>query len=553
VPPKAMTAVLPPIFTILRRRSLTESSRTGPMREQPWVKPGSVVSRTRAIAIFSASWAPAGPASVAVIISSAPATYVVARLFMAVSRVLLYAVLAMIPDRLRQVRLTLRVLLVAVSALIGESAGAGSAAAQQPVQTPLLLMISIDGLRPDYVTAADAHGARIPNLRRFLQDGAFAQGVVGVIPTVTYPSHTTLITGVSPATHGIFANTTFDPLRENRQGWYWYSEDIRVATLWDAASRAGLSTASVQWPVSVGARVTWNIPEFWRAGTPDDAKLLRAVSTPGLLAELEPELGPYPRALTVESDEQRARYAARILEKKRPNLMTLHLIALDHVQHVTGPFTADTMAVLERIDTVVGTLRATAEAVAPGGAHVAIVSDHGFGKTTMELNLYAELRRAGLITVSAGKVTDWKAMPWTAGGAVAVVLKDPADAATLATVRALLDRLAADPAHGIDRVLDAAALRARGGFPTAAFVVGLKPDWHAGSSLTGSLVGKAAMAGMHGHLPDLPDLHAAFFVVGPGVPAGRALGVIDMRDIATTLARRLNLSLPAAEGRELWP
>ena len=191
--------------------------------------------------------------------------------------------------------------------------------------------------------------------------------------------------------------------------------------------------------------------------------------------------------------------------------------------------------------------------MAPGGAHVAIVSDHGFGKTAMELNLYAELRRAGLVTVSAGKVTDWKAMPWTAGGAIAVVLKDPGDAATLATVRALLDRLAADPAHGIDRVLDAAALRARGGFPTAAFLVGLKPDWHAGSSLTGPLVGKAAMAGMHGHLPDLPDLHASFFVVGPGVPAGRALGLIDMRDIATTLARRLNLSLPAAEGKELWP
>jgi predicted AlkP superfamily pyrophosphatase or phosphodiesterase len=244
----------------------------------------------------------------------------------------------------------------------------------------------------------------------------------------------------------------------------------------------------------------------------------------------------------------------RILEKKRPNLLTLHLIALDHVQHVTGPFTPETMAALERIDALVGTLRATAETVAPGGAHVAIVSDHGFGKTAMQLNLYPELRRAGLLTVSPqGKVTDWKAMPWTAGGAIAVVLKDPGDAATLAEVRALLDRLAADPAHGIDRVLDAAALRARGGFPTAAFVVGLKPDWHAGSSVSGALVGKPAMAGMHGHLPDLPDMHAAFFVVGPGVPAGRALGLVDMRDIATTLARRLNLALPAAEGKELWP
>jgi predicted AlkP superfamily pyrophosphatase or phosphodiesterase len=76
---------------------------------------------------------------------------------------------AMIPDRLRQVRLALRVLLVAAVVVLP-----GAAGAQQPVQTPLLLMISIDGLRPDYVTAADAHGAKIPNLRRFLKEGAFA-------------------------------------------------------------------------------------------------------------------------------------------------------------------------------------------------------------------------------------------------------------------------------------------------------------------------------------------------------------------------------------------
>jgi hypothetical protein len=449
----------------------------------------------------------------------------------------------MIPDRARSLWLAVVAVLLWV----------GVAVAQQPVQSPLLLMISIDGLRPDYVTAADRHGLKIPNLRRFLAEGAYADGVQGVIPTVTYPSHTTLITGVWPAKHGILANTVFDPLRENQGGWYWYAEDIRVPTLWDAASRAGLSTASVQWPVSVGARVTWNIPEFWRAGTPDDAKLLRAVSTPGLLAELEPEIGPYPRALTVESDEQRGRYTVRILEKKRPNLVTLHLISLDHTEHTTGPFSAESLAALERLDAVVGTLRTAAETAAPGRAYVAIVSDHGFGATTMQLNLNVELRAAGLITVGAqNKVTGWKAMAWTAGGCIAVMLKDEADSATRAQVRAILDRLAADPAHGIDRVLDGATARARGGFPGAAFVVGLRIDWTAGSTVTGSVVSKAPVAGMHGQLPDLPDLRASFFLVGPNVPAGRSLGLIDMRDIATTLARRLDLALPT-DGRVLLP
>ena len=144
----------------------------------------------------------------------------------------------------------------------------------------LLVMISVDGMKPEYVTAADAHGAKLPNLRKFLKEGAYAEGVIGVIPTVTYPSHTTLVTGVLPATHGIWANTMFDPLQRNYEGWYWYAEDIRVPTLWDAAALAGRTTASLQWPVTVGAKITWNIPEMWRAGTPEDAKLLARTSGP---------------------------------------------------------------------------------------------------------------------------------------------------------------------------------------------------------------------------------------------------------------------------------
>src|SRR5262249_30701724 len=169
--------------------------------------------------------------------------------------------------------------LVLVTMLLLPGAALGQSA------KPTLVMISIDGLRPDYVTAADALGLKIPNLRRFIKDGAFADGVVGVIPTVTYPSHTTLITGVWPAKHGILGNTMFDPLGKNQGGWYWYAEDIKAPTLWDAARQAGMTTASIQWPVSVGARVSWNIPEMWRANTDEDAKLIRALATDGLLPE----------------------------------------------------------------------------------------------------------------------------------------------------------------------------------------------------------------------------------------------------------------------------
>ncbi len=420
----------------------------------------------------------------------------------------------------------------------------------------MLVVISIDGLRPDYITEADARGAKVPNLRRFMKEGAYADAVEGVVPTVTYPSHTTLMTGVWPAKHGIYANTTFDPLQKNLQGWYWYAEDIRVPTLWEAAAKAGRTTASVQWPVTVGADINWNIPEYWRANTGDDAKLLRSVSTPGLLAEAQKDLGPYSGGTdtTVEADQNRGRYAAWILEKKHPGLLTLHLIALDHIEHETGPFSAESIAVLEGLDAVIGSVREAAERVAAGRAFVAVVSDHGFARTEAQLNLFPAFRDAKLFAVDdKGKIIDWKAMPWVTGGSAAIVLKDPEDAATRLAVHDLLAKLADDPANGIDRVLDGAELHKRGGYPTASFFVSLKPGWRTGYAADGPVLSKTKPGGTHGELPDVPDLHAAFFLVGPGVPAGKDLGLMDMRDIAPSLGHEVGLALPTADGKNLLP
>ncbi|MDQ6636139.1 MAG: alkaline phosphatase family protein, partial [Gemmatimonadota bacterium] len=147
-------------------------------------------------------------------------------------------------------------LLIACALRVGAQA---PSSATHPV-----VLISIDGLKPEYVLQADAHGLRIPNLRGLVARGAQASGVVGVVPTVTYPSHTTLVTGVAPARHGIITNNTFDPLKRNQGGWYWYASDIRVPTLWDAVMDAGRTTGNVHWPVTVGARITWNLPQYWR-------------------------------------------------------------------------------------------------------------------------------------------------------------------------------------------------------------------------------------------------------------------------------------------------
>jgi predicted AlkP superfamily pyrophosphatase or phosphodiesterase len=420
---------------------------------------------------------------------------------------------------------------------------------------PLLMLISVDGLKPEAVLEAAGHGLEVPNLRAFLTEGAYATGVRGVLPTVTYPSHSTLLTGASPARHGIYANTTFDPLNRNQRGWYWYAEDVRVRTLWSAAAAAGLAVANVYWPTSVGAPIRFNLPQIWRTGTDDDLKLQRALSTPGLEQSLAANLGRYPGGMdeTVDADEMRARFAVKLVELDRPDFITVYLTGLDTEQHASGPFSPAANAVLERLDAVVGTLRAAAQRAAPGNATVCVVSDHGFAAVEHDVNLNAAFRQAGLLSVAEAqgdaplRVTGWKAAVWPAGGSAAVMLANPGDASVRAAVEALLNQLARDPANGIDRIVGHEELVRGGGFPDAAFLVAFRIGYEIGSAFDGPLVSAPSNRGMHGYLPDRPEMRSVFFMAGPGVHAGKSLGEFDMRQIAPTVAAVLGIPLPEAE------
>ncbi|WIA56171.1 ectonucleotide pyrophosphatase/phosphodiesterase [Sphingobium sp. WTD-1] len=422
-----------------------------------------------------------------------------------------------------------------------------------PALAEPVLLISIDGLRPGDVLEADKRGLALPNLRRFLTDGAHASGVTGVLPTLTYPSHTTLMTGVSPGKHGIVSNNSFDPMQINQGGWYWYAQDVKVPMLWDAAAKAGLSTGNVHWPVSVAARgVRWNLPQIWRTGHADDAQLLDALATPGLKAELERAVGqPYAMGIdeSLSGDQNRGRFATALIAAHQPDFLTVYLTALDHEQHGSGPDTPAAKAVLEKIDAIVGDLIA-AERKAHPDALIALVSDHGFEATHSGLNLFRPFIDAGLITLGAdGKVASWQAMPWIGGGSAAIMLARPDDQMLADKVKALLDKLAANPANGIDRIVDRAAMAKLGGNPQASFTINLKPgfvtDIFRGANAP--LVASTPVKGMHGYFPGPANLRATFMAMGPGVKPGKDLGLIDMRAIAPTLAKAMGASLPDAE------
>ena len=416
-----------------------------------------------------------------------------------------------------------------------------------------VLLISIDGLRPGDVLEADKRGLSIPNLRRFVTEGAHATGVTGVVPTLTYPSHTTLMTGVSPARHGIVANNSFDPMGINQGGWYWYAQDVKTPMLWEAATKAGLSTGNIHWPVSVAAKgVTWNLPQIWRTGHADDAQLLDALATPGLKAQLEARVGaPYAMGIdeSLAADQNRARFARALIDAHQPDFLTVYFAALDHEEHASAPGSPAAKSVLENIDALVGDLVA-AERQAHPDAVIALVSDHGFEATHSAINLYRPFIDAGLITLgSDGKVASWLAMPWIAGGSAAIMLARPDDAALKARVRTLLDRLAANPANGIDQIVDHDQLVSMGGNPQASFAVNLKPgfvtDIFRGAAAP--VTGPSPVKGMHGYFPGPASLNATLLLMGKGIPVGKDLGRIDMRAIAPTLAKIMGADLPTAQ------
>ncbi len=419
-----------------------------------------------------------------------------------------------------------------------------------------VLMVSIDGLRPADVLDAKARGIAVPVLSGLAAGGVYADGVRNALPTVTYPNHTTLITGVWPARHGIANNPTFDPLQKNMGGWYWYAQDIKVPTLWDAVHQSGGKVASLSWPVSVGARsIDYNLPEYWRA--PDvheeDIKLIGALSTPGIVPLLEKQTGLgfiEADGETVEEDVGRTRFAAALIAARHPQFTTVHLRGLDHVEHGFGPGSPEANHALETLDAAVGRLVAQARKAEPDLV-VAIVSDHGFAPVEHAVNLIAPFVQAGLIGLDAkGKVTGWQAEPW-GGASVAVVLAHPDDAALKAKVSGLLNGLAAKPELGIAQVIDAGEIARMGGTAMASFWLDFKNGYAMGADPTAPMVGPGPVKGTHGYFPTHPEMRATFILSGPSIAKRGSLGEIDMRDIAPTLAKVMKVSLPSADGKPL--
>ena len=425
----------------------------------------------------------------------------------------------------------------------------------RPAQGHPVLLISVDGMRPDDVFAADRNGLKLPNLRHMIAEGSSARAVRNVTPTITMPNHMTLITGALPSEHGAYDNLVFDPLRHRTDRYFWYAQDIKVPTLWDAVKAKGGLVASLYWPSTVGAdAIDVNVPLYWRDMDLEDIKQIAALSTPRLVAELERATGRklvQSMLLTPEADRVIGEFAGHVLRSRRPRLLTVHLSAFDHAAHVYGPDSPQARAALENTDAVIGAIEAAGRKAIPGLV-VAVVSDHGFAPLHDDVNLLKAFVDAGLAKVDpvTGQFVAWEAMPWGYASA-AVFLARPTDADLRARTKALLDRIAADPSFHVQKIVDLTGSAASKVGRSPAYYIGFEAGYEMGQSLNAPLLSPSKYKGMHGYLNDMPAMHSAFFISGPGIARGRNLGEIDMLDIAPTLAAILGTSLPLTPGRPI--
>jgi predicted AlkP superfamily pyrophosphatase or phosphodiesterase len=198
-----------------------------------------------------------------------------------------------------------------------------------------IVIVSIDGLRPDLALLAD-----MPNLRRLVKQGAYTFWAKTTAVSITLPSHTSMLTGVTPQKHGIEWNRDLP-----------FSEPVysNVPTIFEMAKRVGYTTALVAGKSKFNA--------LCKPGTLD--WVFVASEAKGDNAEVLVN-------------------AVKIIEEKKPDVLFVHFPDVDGVGHAKGWGSAEQLACIEKTDRQLGELLAAMErAGVRGSTFMIVTTDHG--------------------------------------------------------------------------------------------------------------------------------------------------------------------------------
>jgi len=414
-----------------------------------------------------------------------------------------------------------------------------SAFAQESAQR-MVLIISLDGF-PAF--ALDDPKLPIPTLRHLMQNGVRAR-MTTVNPTITWPNHTSMVTGARSDQHGLLANGTiartsnWPPVKVDEM--FDKEKMVHVSTVYDAAYKAGLTTAQVNWvAINRAPTITWAFSEWASPAGIVEGEMIRK----GVIAVSDVE--NFTKSNILFRDQIWTTAAVHLIREHKPNLLLFHLLSLDSVHHEYGPGSLAALAAFAFLDGCVARLEDAVNAAGMGERSTfVIVSDHGFKKYTKQI-------RPTVALASAGIAGTTYILP---EGGSAYVYFDQSKAAELSpkVVRAL------EGVEGIDKIIGPEGFAGLGlplpdRDPQMGQLVITAKDGYAFSGATGGPVTAAIpqQAGSHGYLASDQDMDAIFVASGYGVRAGAKLERIANVDVAPTVARLLGVSLPAANGKPI--
>lgn len=403
-------------------------------------------------------------------------------------------------------------------------------------QSKHVLLVSIDGFRPDFYKK-DQWQAN--TLKYIKSQGVYANGAGSVFPSVTYPSHTTIVTGKLPAQHGIYYNA---PYGGKKGAWYWNESYIKVPTLWDAIKKVGLTSGAVMWPVTVGAPITYNFP-VRRADNDektDQLSITRPLVTPkSLLDEMELSIGKLsPKSFNHDNiDITIGKMAAYIVKTHKPALMAVHFVGLDHAQHDVGRKGEKVQHSLSIIDSMLQVLISAYEAAGiKDKTDIIITGDHGFVSAKQTISPNTILYKAGLLNEN-----DWKARFHSTGGSSFLYLKNPNDVETLQKVKQLLQNVATSDKEYFN-VIERNELDSMGVNPEVALALAANNSSAFNDNFEGDLIrSKKSVSGSHGHDPRMPQLFTGFIGYGPSFKTGKNIDHIQLTDISSLISDILKL------------
>jgi predicted AlkP superfamily pyrophosphatase or phosphodiesterase len=429
-----------------------------------------------------------------------------------------------------------------------------------PAQDRIVVLISVDGLAHYYF---DDPKCQMPTIRALAREGARARRMRASMPSVTWPNHTTLVTGVHPARHGVIGNNYFSRAKNEvvpliPDPYFNKEEIVKAPTIYDVAKAAGLKTASVIWPASRGAKtLDWQVPDcfsnsLWQAhGTPS---LLAELKQAGIAFEKQEEWCRTGRG--EDRDRMYVQIFNHIVRTHRPNLGLLHLIEVDHIEHAKGPQSPEAYAAVKFADDRVKEVWDELKKSFPGKATLIIASDHGFFRIQQSIQPNVLLKKEGLLKVEGTRIAGGQVRALSQGGGCFLYILDQANRDALI---ARLTRLFKD-VEGIDVVIGPRDFKKFGladpkRDPNMAdLMLSAKEGYSFNDTVAGEIVVTPktdTVKGTHGYSPFPDRMHASFVAWGAGIKPGGTLGTISNTDVAPTIAALLGLKMPNVDGRVL--